>query len=57
MCIWEIPGGQGMLIRSFSLHPYLVDYRDAIGPRVRPQESAVDASFIIDCLFPWDKIT
>jgi hypothetical protein len=56
MCIWDMPGGQGMLVRSFSLHPYLVDYRDALGPRVRPQESAVDASFVIDCLFPWDKI-
>jgi hypothetical protein len=55
MCIWDIGGGDGILLRSFSLHPYIVDYRS--GSRPRPQDtSAVDASFIINCMIPWNKI-
>jgi hypothetical protein len=57
MCIWDVGGGDGILLRSFSLHPYVLDYRHICGARPRPQDtSAVDASFIVDCAIPWDKI-
>jgi hypothetical protein len=57
MCIWDVSGGDGILLRCFSLHPYLVDYRNTSGWRPRPRDaSAVDASFIVNCLIPWKKI-
>jgi hypothetical protein len=57
MCVWDVGGGDGVLIRCFALHPYLIDYRHIAGDRVRPQDaSAVDASFIMNCLFTWDGI-
>ena len=57
MCVWDVGGGDGVLLRCLTLHPYLVDYRTLSGWRGRPHEtSAVDASFIIDCHLPWEKI-
>jgi hypothetical protein len=57
MCVWDLGGGEGILLRCFSLHPYLIDYRNVVGYRPRPHEtSAVDASFLVDSLIPWDKI-
>ncbi len=57
MCVWDVSGGDGIVIRSFSLHPYLVDYRNISGWRPRPKDtSAVDASFIVNCVVPWEKI-
>jgi hypothetical protein len=57
MCVWEMWGGEGMLIRPFSLHAYYVDYRGPPGVRLQPHtDSVVDASFVIDCLIPWDEI-
>ena len=57
MCIWDVGGGDGILLRCFSLHPYLIDYRNIVGYRGHPHEmSAVDASFLVDSLIPWDKI-
>jgi hypothetical protein len=57
MCVWDVGGGDGMLIRPFSLHPYLVDYRLMGGGRGSPETGAViDGTFTADCLFTWDKI-
>jgi hypothetical protein len=57
MCMWDISGGEGVLLRCFTLHPYLVDYRTITGHRPRPKEtSAADPSFVIDCLIPWYKV-
>jgi len=57
MCVWDIGGGDGLLVRPFSLHPYIVDYRDTIGGRRSPEHGAViDGTFVADCLVTWDKI-
>jgi hypothetical protein len=55
MCGWDMP--DGMLVRAFGLHPYIVDYRDLPGwtPRVSDC-SPVDGTFIRDCAITWDKI-
>jgi hypothetical protein len=57
MCVWDVGGGDGILLRCLTLHPYLLDYRNIVGYRARPHEtSAVDASFLTDTLIPWNKI-
>ena len=55
MCSWDMP--DGMLVRAFGMHPYVVDYRDLAGwtPRVRDC-SPVDGTFIKDCAITWDRI-
>jgi hypothetical protein len=57
VCMWDIGGSDGVLLRCFTLHPYLIDCRTITGYRPRPKEtSAVDPSFVIDCLIPWCKM-
>lgn len=55
MCAWDMK--DGLLVRAFGLHPYVVDYRDLPGwmPRMR-DSSPVDGTFIRDCAITWDKI-
>jgi hypothetical protein len=55
MCVWDLQ--DGMLVRSFAQHPYVMDYRELTGWRPRPHEaSPVDGTFIKDCAISWDKI-
>jgi len=57
MCVWDIGGGDGLLIRPFSLHPYIVDYRAMVGGRGSPEQgSVIDGTYTADCLFTWDKV-
>lgn len=57
MCVWDIGGGDGLVVRPFSLHPYIVDYRDTSSGRISPAQGAViDGTFVADCLVPWNKI-
>ncbi len=52
MAIWDSPAGDGVLVRSYSLHPYILDYRAVSGHRVSPSETAIDAGFLTECLIP-----
>ena len=55
MCVWDLL--DGVLMRSFGQHPYVMDYRELSGWRPRPHEaSPVDGTFIKDCAITWDKI-
>ncbi len=57
MCVWDPPKHDGMLVRAFSLHPYIMDYRNAGERRILPKESTpVDGTFVLHSLVPWRKI-
>lgn len=56
MGVWDVGGGDGLLVRSFSLHPYLIDYRHIAGWRASPRETAIDANYLQASLIPFKRV-
>lgn len=55
--LWNGPDGEGALIRSFSMHPYVVDYTNVDDYRLAArQSSAIDSVFLTENLIPPDRI-